>query len=699
MSSAASIQPAETGTTFRWDDLVRVARERRSLIQIVAAAAVALTLAVLYALPTLYSTSASVMLDPRKNNVADLSSVLSQLPTDPSSLQNQIQILNSRDLAQEVVAKLKLYEDPEFNASLQPATTAALLAALDPRNWFAQAGGDDARAEHEKIVNAFLADLSVDAQGLSTTLTVRFTSRDPEKAALIANTLVDTYIDDQVEAKRAVGEKTTDWLVTRTRELAAQLQVQESAVQRYKADYNITEAADGTSLADQQITAISNQLVLARADLAQKEATGNRVTALIKAGDTADVSQILASPLIVQLRTQQAQLIAQEADLATRYGPRHPKYEAVQTQKRDLDSKIETEVSRAAGSISNDVVVSRAQVASLQGSLSAAEKQASAQNLVRVKLRALQSNAQSTRTMYEAFVTRLRETQDQDVIQNPDARVISRAAVPTVPSSPKRMLIATASIPAGLLLGLLAALLAERFAAPMPVRARPSWAFHSAPAPVLRGPPVLAEIAGALDPRAADFVIDWPGSSFSHEIAALLRRVRWQGAKVIAVTGSDQGRAKTSIAVALARTAARAGLRVAVIDGDLRQSAAARTMGVGPVRFGLVELLEGTAPLSRAFCRDARSPALVLSSSHPLHNPAVVLASAKMAELIDHLRRTCDIVIVDAPSLLAGPQTQALARFSDALLVVARTDMQPPVEALASLANGIPAATGVVLVR
>jgi uncharacterized protein involved in exopolysaccharide biosynthesis len=698
MSSAATAQQATTGAAFRWDDLVRVARARRGVIQAVTVSVVALTMIVLYSLPTLYSTSASVMLDPRNNNVADLSSVLSQLPTDPASLQNQVQILTSRDLAEDVIARLKLYDDPEFDASLQPSVAGAAMAALNPRNWLAPDGaGNDAIAEREKIVNAFLAGLSVDAQGLSTTLTVRFTSRDPAKAALIANTLVDTYIEGQVEAKREVGEKTTDWLVSRTRELASQLQAQEAAVQRYKADNNITEAADGTSLADQQITAISNQLVLARADLAQKEATGNRVVSLMKAGDTADVSQILASPLIVQLRTQQGQLIAQEADLATRYGPRHPKYEAVEMQKRDLESKIATEVGRLAGSISNDVVVSRAQVASLQGSLSGAEKQASAQNLVRVKLRALQSNAQSTRTMYEAFVTRLRETQDQDVIQTPDARVISRAAVPTAPSSPKRMLITMASIPAGLLLGLLAALLAERFPAPMP--ARPATAFRAAPAPALRGPPVLAEIAGALHPRAADFVIDWPGSGYAHEIAALLRRVRWQGAKVIAVTGSDAGRAKTFIAVSLARAAARGGLRVAVIDTDLLSSVAARTMGVGPIRFGLVDLLKGTVPLSRAFCRDARSPALVLSASQPLRSPAAVLASAKMAELVGHLRRTCDIVIIDAPSLLAGAQTQAMARVSDVLLVVARTDMQPSVEALSALADRIPGATGVVLVR
>ena len=93
MSSAPSALPAQTDASFQLGDLARVAHARRALIRNVALAIVAVTVVMLMLLPTLYSTSASVMLDPRKNNVADLSSVLSQLPTDPSSLQNQIQIL------------------------------------------------------------------------------------------------------------------------------------------------------------------------------------------------------------------------------------------------------------------------------------------------------------------------------------------------------------------------------------------------------------------------------------------------------------------------------------------------------------------------------------------------------------------------------------------------------------------------------
>jgi uncharacterized protein involved in exopolysaccharide biosynthesis/Mrp family chromosome partitioning ATPase len=700
MSSAASALPAQTEPSFQLGDLARVVRERRALVRNVALLVIAATVVVLLLLPTLYATSASVMLDPRKNNVADLSSVLSQLPTDPSSLQNQIQILESRDLATHVIAKLRLYDDPEFNAALNRSATANFLAALDPRNWIRSAATPDENSARDKIVDAFLKNVSVSAEGLSTTLTVTFTSRDPAKAALIANTLADTYIEDQIDANQKIGGKTTAWLLNRTQELAQQLQTQEAAVQRYKADHNLNETADGTSFADQQITAISNQLVLAKADLAEKQATNDRVQALVKAGDTADVSQILASPLIVQLRTQQGALIAQESDLNTKYGPRHPKMVAMETQKRDLQDKISTEVSRLAGSISNDVVVARAQVGSLSASLAQAEKQAGSQNLVRVNLRALQSNAQSTRTMYEAFVTRLRETQDQDVIQTPDARVISRAPVPSAASSPKRTLIFAASIPAGLMLGLLTALLAERLSGPVPVRVAPARAFRPAPQPVMAAPPVLAALEGAFDPRAANAVLDHPASAFAQNTRSLLQQVRRAahrpGAVVVTVAALDSATAQTSVAVALARVASQAKLRVAVIDADLQRPTAARAMGLAPQRQGLVELLTGTAPLGRTFVRDPRSTAAVISPAQRVGDPARVLASAKMAELVGYLRRTCDVVIFTAPSFAAA-ETRTLAALSDAMLVVARED------SLARGAAGLQAFSGtqigVVLAR
>src|SRR5437868_4575714 len=100
---------------LQFTDFVRIVRARHRLILGVAAACVAITAVILTLLPTQYSAFAEVMLEQRKNNVADASSVLSSLPTDPASVQNQIQILTSRDLASRVVDRLGLENDPEFN--------------------------------------------------------------------------------------------------------------------------------------------------------------------------------------------------------------------------------------------------------------------------------------------------------------------------------------------------------------------------------------------------------------------------------------------------------------------------------------------------------------------------------------------------------------------------------------------------------
>jgi Mrp family chromosome partitioning ATPase len=397
----------------------------------------------------------------------------------------------------------------------------------------------------------------------------------------------------------------------------------------------------------------------------------------MQTGHAADVSQIVASPLIVSLREQQATAIQSEAELETRYGARNPKLIAAQSQKRDLDAKIAQEVDRLAGSAANDVAVARAQVASLQGSLRQTESESTDQNLARVKLKALESTAVSTRSIYEAFVSRLREAQDQDSIQAPDVHVISHAAVPSVPSSPPKLLIALAAIPISLLLGLLAGLLAERFDVPVVVARVP----QRRPAVVpLRGVPVMAELPNALALRAADRVVDQPLGHFGLQMRALAQQIGASGhgipPKVIAVTSAAPQEGKTTVALALARAAAQLGQRVVVIDGALQAPAIAMMAGLGAPQAGLLEALRGTVPLSGALARDTRSGAFILSPAQRFADPRRVWASPEMAGLMAHLRQYADLVIVDAGPLstAAAPIITALA---DAVLVAARWNGAP----------------------
>lgn len=652
--SGMASYPAAIGAPaarFSLADLVRVVRARLKLILGVAAACLVLTAIVLVLLPTLYSASAVVMLDQRKNNVAEVSTVLSSLPTDPSSVQNQIQILTSRDLASQVIDKLGLDKDPEFNDGNHAST--------------------DATAAHEDVVDAFLKHLTVEAEGLSTAIEVTFSAELPEKAAQIANTVAQTYVQSQLDTKFAATHEATDWLEGRVRDLSRQVQAADAAVERYKAEHNLDETAEGAPLVDQQISAVNTQLIQARADLAQKEATLARVNQLMKTGHEADISQAVASPLIIQLRQQEADLNRSEADLETRYGPKHPKLIAAQSQKRDLEDKIAEEVTRVAGSLANDVSVARAQVASLAGSLNQVQQQAQGQNLLGVKLKTLEVNASSTHSIYEAFVSRLRSIQDQNAIEASDAHVISHAAAPNAPSSPHRALIFAAALPAALMLGLMAALLAERFVP----------ALQGAGREPTRGVPLLAEIPGVAHARAPELVVDWPMSPYAQAVGQLAHRIAYGaergGPKAILVTSPQAGEGAATIAISVGRAAAMLGRRVIVLDANLAAPSLTALAGHGSLQAGLTDVLAGRMPLSRGLVKDPRSDALLLAPAARRNDAVRVLGSAQLAQLVRHLRQVCDLLLISAPPVLSAGGTEILARHADAVMLVTRADVKP----------------------
>lgn len=686
--STHEVRPVSTSQPehpFGPADFLRVLRERRGLIRNVTLAIVALTAVVMFSLPTRYSTSAVVMLDQRKNTVADASSVLSALPTDPSTVQNQIQVLSSRDLALKVIDKLHLEADPEFN----PPPGGIDLNPLHYLRASPKSGPSDGR---EVAVDSFLHNLDVTSLGVSTSLQVSFSAKDPEKAARIANTLAKSYTDDQIALKRGAARQAAAWLSDRMHQLAQQLQQQEAAVQLYKAEHNLIDSADGKSLVDDQLMAINAQLIAAQSDLAEKKAAYDRVAALSRTGNAAAITPVVNSKMIGDLRTQEAELVRQEADLATRYGPNHPKMEAIRNEKRDLAAKISREVQGIAGSLESDLEVARAHVGSIQASLAKAERQAREENMARVQLKALEANLGSTRATYESFVARLRAVQDQDDIQIPEARVISTAPVPTAPSSPHRSLFIGASIPGGLLVGVLIALLLERFGATAPAVApakpvrrteRPAVVPPAAvpayaevtpppapPPPVL--PPVLAELAASPDLRLADWVLDHPDSPYGRGLTKLLTALaslRHGQAQIVCLTSAATDTCQSVTALALARMAVRSGLRTLLIDAESGRLAPASPTA------GLAAMVAGT-PFATAVLKDRRSSVYCLSA------PASVWPQAE--PVLTGLRQSCDLVLINAPAAGSAAVWPHLARLSDAVLLQA-----PALAAPATIAHAL----------
>ena len=684
--------PAEEGLHTSIMELWGILRMRfRMFVASAGALFVVLVLAALLA-PRYYTGSARVMVDPRQTNIANLQQVLAGLPTDQSTILNQVQILQSRKLAGRVVDKLHLVEDPEFKPNGW-----SLLHLINPMTYVAPSVTDslsaDQRQEYqrEKVIDSFEDDLSVSQVQLSTSLAIEFSSHDPIKASRIANEIAQAYVEDQMNAKLEATQQATQWISARLGKLAQDARVAEAALQKYKTENHLTDVAtqSGTgtiSVLDQQIGAATTQLMQAQMDRAQAEATLARVRSMVNSGHAAEVSQVVSSPLITQLRQQQATLVQKQAEMSARYGSEHPKMLDLMAEQRDLSTKINEEIQRVVGTAANDVAVASAREAALRSSLKQLEGQSSEQGQARVQERELQANAVSTRALYDSFVDRMKQTEQEQTLQLPDSRIISGATIPEQASFPPMKLVLGASLPLSLLFGLFVCLLLERLDHGFRTASRVEEALAL---------PVLATLPEAMpskslaarsgdrvgDSGAASEVIDRPLSSFAEAIRGLQMGLSlWnvdQVPKIVVVTSALPGEGKTTTALSLARHVAQAGNKVLLIDGDLRRPGVQKTLGAEVTDVDLIDVLQGTSRVEDALTKDARSPLLLLPVTKHVKNAPDLLDSQALKRLLGQLRGVFDFIVIDSAPILPVNDTKILARLADAVVFVVRWETTP----------------------
>jgi polysaccharide biosynthesis transport protein len=640
---------------------------------------VCMTLAgiVVLQLTPVYSASTLIMVGQRENKVLDPEAVIGGLTADAATIENQIQILRSWTLAERVVAKMNLTRDPEFNSR---GAKRSLLSRLNPMNWFSgndkkmPAGVAAKTTVDPAILKTFGSKLTVAAVGRSSVIKLTFESTNREKAAALADAVADQYIVDQLESKFDASKRTSDWLNERLGQLAAQVRAAESAVETYKEENDISSGKGGGNLASEQVSEINGQIVLARSQLAEQDAKYRQVEKLYRAGSGVDsIAAVINSSLISTLRTQQAELAGKEAELSTKYGDRHPQMIALRDQKKGLDAKINEEIKRIIRNLANEVAVAKTRVASLEGSLNEMQGTATVQGKASIKLRELEREVQASRTLYETFQSRFKQTEDKEKIQTADSRRLDKAQVPGEPSFPNKTLIMGITLIGSTVMGLLIVLLLERldngFRTGIEIE-RLLHVSNLAVTPMLKG---VRHIS--------DRVVQKPLSVFSESIRSLQSGLQLsnvdQPPKVILVTSSVPNEGKTSIAVSLGRLAAKSGARVILIDGDLRHPSVGGVFSPRKPQAGLVEVLAGKRNLRDVLHRDPISPLEFVPVASPPASPADLLGSRQMRSLIEFLREHYDLVIIDAAPVLPVSDTRLLARLADKVVYVVKWDATP----------------------
>ncbi|MGP8232638.1 MAG: GumC family protein [Methylovirgula sp.] len=398
-----------------------------------------LTLAVVVLIPPKYLSESRVLIVGRDNVFlrpdAD-KDIIDRGIVDPEAVTSQAQLILSRDLASEVIAKLKLGDRPEFDPALGGIS---LVKAL--LGFFGFIKNPMSMTPQERMLEAYYDRLSVYAVDKSRVIVIDFLSENPELAARVANAVADAYLEGQQAAKQEQARNAGQWLAGEIDSMRNKVADAEAKVEAFRAKSNLLVGPNNTTLSAQQLGDINAQLAAARTQKADAQAKANLIRSMLQSGEPIESSDILNSELIRRLSEQRVTLRAQLAEQSSSLLDNHPRIKELKAQIADLDKQIRKEAEIMARSLENDAKLADARVEAQLATFDLLKGQAVTTNEQDIQLRALERDAKSQRDLLESYLAKYREASARDTINSapPDARVISRATVSNVPAYPKKL--------------------------------------------------------------------------------------------------------------------------------------------------------------------------------------------------------------------------------------------------------------------
>jgi uncharacterized protein involved in exopolysaccharide biosynthesis len=596
----AGPKPARTAAGLSVSQLIHLLWRRKAAIVVAGLIGACLAVAIGKSLTPKYLATAELYVDPRELQLVDRE--LTPRSQDISGLamvvESQARLITSNSVLMQVIQDAHLDKDPEFGGGSSGLMANVLgLFGLEMRQTgtlvLGQTAALDALNRHinvKKTDRTFIVDIEV-------------WSNDPAKAAVLANAISNAYLAEARNSQSIAARRATSDLSGRLKELQERLRTAENALAVYKAQNNFVGTQD-TLITDQQLLTSNQRLASAHAATLDAQAKYDQIEASRRAaGDAGANPEALQSPTLGNLRAQYAETRRRLAEMTSELGPLHPSLRQMEKQVEDLRRTVNEETDRFAQSAKNDLARARDYETSLTRSLEAQKRQSMQLSQASVRLRELERDVEASRDVYQSFLKRSRETQEQESLNTSNVRIIGEATVPQRRSFPPGMSLIAAI---GLALGALAA--STWFAAvellsfgPAAGQAKPTQPDSATPPQPMRQPenkpaPPATEKPGIARLQESDVIrtlggilatsgipdltrLGWPTpraavplTTFLNALRemreALGRRAAANVAPVLAMIGQGESRDRSVVTLNVALAAARDGVRVLVIDAD-----------------------------------------------------------------------------------------------------------------------------------
>jgi succinoglycan biosynthesis transport protein ExoP len=720
------LAPEANSPTELLENLLGIVRRQYVVILFVGVLTTALALIYVVTATPRFMAVATMFIDRGKlQPFSEKQQMLVDNPLDSGAIDSQIELLKSDAIALSVINSLHLTDDPEFGGSIDKSTGMPFGSLFGPFHFNDKSLPSDLSRD---ALASFESRLSVSRIGYSFVIAISFVSNRPERAAQIANAIVEAYINDQLEARYEITRRANDWLQGRMGELQQQSVMADRAVGDFKTKNNLVNIGNGQSTDEQQVSQLNTQLVEARAQTSTAQARLDRIEKIIDsardindAHATGTVADTLNSGIINQLRTKYLDLVNREAELSARLGSNHLAVVNLQRQIRETRNSILDELKRISETYKSDFEIAKQRQHDVEKRLASAVSDSHVAGQAQGALKELESKAQTYHSLYDNLLQRYTELAQQQSLPTTEARFISRASPPRQKAYPKSRLILAGGLFAGLVLGFgvgflremldsvfrttkqVVAALATNCLAIVPLaEATPASSFLETPKQKQLEPNGLRIISR--DSSIMWTVNDFPLSRFAEAVRAVKLAVDLsvpEKSRVIGITSAIPHEGKSTISANLALLMAQVGARVLLVDGDLRNPSLSRALAPS-AKCGILDAISGNSSLEEVVWKDPSTNLAFLPASMPfrLTHTNEIFSSDATKQFFKELRQSYDYIIVDLSPLAPVIDVRATTNLVDTYVLVVewgRTKIKLVEHALREAENVYENLLGVVL--
>jgi polysaccharide biosynthesis transport protein len=678
-----------------WRDYVGILKRRRWPAFAVFATAVTFSLVHAFTRVPVYQAQARLLIEPDRANVTGLMEPLEKERSSEADLQTQLALLQSRSLARRAMQTVGAQDAPAspptpagqttIPTSAEPGSFKAFIRSV--REAISRVRTDVAGmigGSHEPVapmesteesarINAFLGGLRVSPLAGGRLIDVFYQSTDPVAAATSANAVVSQFIQQSVELNASASRDVSEWLNERLTEQRQALDASEQTLQAYRERHALVSLTEQASLTVQKLTDLTTAFTRAKTERIEKEALVNQLSAVQHDRASLDAfPAVLDNAVVQQLKAELVTLQREQAQLAAKFGVRHPSLIKIREAVGAAEGRLRSEIGQTVEAVRREYLAARAAETSLSQAVEAQKREALSLNRKDIELAVLHRDAESNRRIYDSLLQRANEFGVARERRANNIRIVDSAEVPQTPLGTGMRRDLRYGVLGGLLLGLCVAFVLEHLDGHIKT---PRQIKSDLALPFLGLLPHVKTATGA-SPR----VDSVPSPAFAEALRILRTNVRLsiatEGPRVIVVTSACSGEGKTVVASNLALALALTDQRVILIDADFRRPRLHKVFNVRLVP-GLSNLLVGETPASQAVRQTGLSRLHLLTCGMPPPNPAELLDSGRFNDLLQHLRDHYDWVIIDSPPVLPVTDAIVLATRASGVVLVAAADTTP----------------------